>query len=71
MSSTVTLLKSMSIADIMEQYPQSRAVFQQFGLHTYAVTETAKYENLQASALVHSVNLDTLLEALTNAIEGR
>lgn len=60
----------MALSEILEKYPQTKPVFQQFGLHTYATTETAKYENLEASALVHSVNLETLIKALAKAIEG-
>lgn len=63
-------LKSMAIAEILEKYPQTMSVFQEFGLHTYAKTETARYENLQASALVHSLDLDTLINALAKAIDG-
>lgn len=66
----VTQLKTMAITDILATYPQTAAVFQRYGLQAYAQTETAKYENLQASALVHAVDLDTLVEALTQAIDG-
>lgn len=64
------VLKQMAIGEILERYPQTRDVFQTFGLHNYAATETAKYENLEASALVHSVDLEMLVKALTKAIDG-
>ncbi len=63
-------LSNMPLAEILAQYPQTREVFQKFGLQTYAGTETARYENLEASALVHSVDIDALVQALTSAIEG-
>ncbi len=65
-----TELKSMAIAEILEKYPQTDAVFQKFGLKTYAQTETAKHENLQASALVHAVDLNALIHDLVQVIEG-
>jgi hypothetical protein len=65
-----TQLKTMTIADILAQYPQTKLVFQQFGLDGYAKTETAKYENLEAGALVHAIDLNALLNALTGVIEG-
>lgn len=63
-------LKTMTIREIMDRYPQTEPVFQTFGLYHYAKTETAKYENLQASALVHAVNIDDLTHALAAAIES-
>jgi hypothetical protein len=65
-----TELKSMAISEIIEKYPQTLAIFQTYGLQVYATTQTAKYENLQASALVHSVDLESLIKALAKAIEG-
>lgn len=63
-----TELKGMAIADILSKYPQTEPVFQQFGLKAYAGTETAKYENLEASALVHNLNLEALLAALSRVV---
>ena len=61
-------LSQLSIEQIITQHPQSEAVFKQFGLLTYASTETAKRENLEASALVHNVDLTQLLAALAKAL---
>ncbi len=62
-------LKNMGIGEIMQKHPETEPVFTQFGLHTYAKTETAKYENLEAASLVHALNLPALLDALKDAIE--
>lgn len=65
-----TDLKALAIPEIMNRYPQTQAVFEKFGLKAYAVTETAKHENLEASALVHAVDVTALVQALNKAIEG-
>ncbi len=64
-----TELKTMAISEILEKHPQTRPIFQEYGLQAYARTETAKYENLEATALTHSIDLKILLDALVNAIE--
>lgn len=65
-----TELKTMAISEILARYPETEPVFQTYGLHHYAKTETAKYENLQASALVHTVNIEELTQALITAIKS-
>lgn len=68
MTTSAQDLSQLSIEQIMTQHPKTEAVFKQFGLLTYAATETAKRENLKASALVHNVDLPKLLSALANAL---
>jgi hypothetical protein len=54
----------------MTEYPQAEPVLTKYGLAAYAKTETAKHENLQASVLVHSIDLDTLMNELVRVISG-
>ena len=68
MTTSAQDLSELSIEHIIAQHPQTEAVFKQFGLLTYAGTETAKRENLKASALVHNVDLPNLLAELAKAL---
>lgn len=68
MTTSAQDLSQLSIEQIIAQHPQTEAVFKQFGLLTYATTETAKRENLEASALVHNVDITKLLAELTKAL---
>lgn len=63
-------LKCMSIAEILGKYPEVESVLRQYGLQTYAQTQTAQLENLEASALVHSIDIESLVAALAKTIEG-
>lgn len=63
-------LKTMALSEILEKYPQTQPILEQYGLLGYAKTETARYENLQASALVHSLDVEKVLQALSQAIGG-
>lgn len=68
MPTTAERIQSMGLQEILTEFPAAESVLQQFGLLHYAKTETAKYENLEASALVHAVDLDALTQALMQAI---
>lgn len=61
-------LKSMSLVDILSKYPQTENVLKKYGLLAYARTETAKHENLEASALVHAIDYDSLVNDLNEAL---
>jgi hypothetical protein len=65
-----TEFESTSIAEIMAQYPQTKAVFQTFGLYLYGQSPTASYENLKASCLVQGVDLNQITLALQEAIQA-
>ncbi len=70
MPTSTDKLKTMSLSEIMTEYPQAEPVLTKYGLAAYAKTETAKHENLQASVLVHSIDLDTLMNELVRVISG-
>ena len=57
-------IKQMALSEILLQYPGSESVLDQYGLLLYAKTETARHENLEASALVHGINIDQLIRDL-------
>lgn len=57
------ITRDMFIADILEKYPQTLAVFKQFKLDCYEC-QIADLETLEHGASVHSLSLDSLLLAL-------
>ena len=56
----------MSVPDIVSQYPQTEAIFKQFGLTPSY--KALQYETLHASALVNQIPLDDLLSALNKTL---
>jgi hybrid cluster-associated redox disulfide protein len=63
--------KEMSIKDIVEKYPQTVSLFQQYGLGC-AGCQAALFENLEQGARVHGVSVDALIKDLKMLIsEGR
>ena len=59
----------MSIADIVQEYPQTVAVFKQHGLGCLGCA-IARFETLADGAAAHGVNLENLLQDLNKALEG-
>ena len=54
------ITKDMTIQEIVSRYPESIRVFERYGLGCI-VCLAAEFENLEAGAIVHGVNLDDLL----------
>jgi len=65
-----TELESLSIGEILARYPQTKAVFETFGLYLYGQSKTASYENLKASCLVQDIDLNKVTRALEEAIRA-
>lgn len=61
-------LQELALHELLSQYPAVEPVLQRYGLLAYAKTETAKHENLEASALVHGLNVDTLLAEIQSVL---
>lgn len=55
--------QEMSIPEILEQFPNTKRVFERYGLYPERYKAMA-YENIHASALVHQIPLETLLSEL-------
>jgi hypothetical protein len=68
MAPTKTELKALSLAEVLEAYPASKAVLSDFNLLAYAETKTASLESIEASAIVNQIDLDTFLTALEAVI---
>lgn len=57
------ITKNMKIADVIRSFPETVAVFEQFGL-ACRECQIADYEEVEHGADVHQVDLDDLLEEL-------
>lgn len=62
------ITKEMSVSYIIQEYPETRAVFLAFGLACPDCLGAA-IGNLQEGALMHGVDLEKLLAALNRAVE--
>ena len=61
---TAQQLSSLSLPELLAQFPSSLAVLEQFQLAPYAKTEAAKHESIKASCLVVGVDADAVIAAL-------
>jgi len=59
--------REMTIAEIITRYPQTLAVFREFGLSCQEC-QIADFEALEHGAGVHHVDIDLLLAELNRAI---
>ena len=62
------ITQDMSLVDVIKTFPQTIAVFQEFGLGCLGCA-AAQFETLQQGALVHGMDAAKLVEALNKAIE--
>ena len=61
------ITRDMTIADIIGRYPQTIAVFRDFGLSCQEC-QIADFEEVEHGAGVHNIDIDELLAALNKAI---
>lgn len=59
--------KDMSILDIVEQYPDSVAVFQEYGMHCFGCM-AARFENLEQGSVAHGIDPDALVQDINKAL---
>ncbi|MDD3420233.1 MAG: DUF1858 domain-containing protein [Candidatus Gastranaerophilales bacterium] len=62
------ITKDMGIIDVVQQYPETLEVFQRAGMGCIGCA-AARFENLEAGAKVHGIDVDAFVEALNEAIE--
>lgn len=60
--------KDMGIIDIVQQYPEALEVFQKYGLGCVGCA-AARFENLEAGAKVHGIDVDAFVEDINKAIQ--
>jgi len=62
------ITKDMGIMDIVTQYPETLEVFAQYGMGCIGCA-AARFENLEAGALVHGINVDEMVDAMNQILE--
>ena len=61
------ITKEMGILEIVEKCPQAGAVFAKYGLGCLGCA-AARFENLEAGAKVHGIDIDAIVEDLNALI---
>jgi len=64
------ICKDMVIKDIIEKYPQTFPVFQQFQMGCLGCSG-ALFETLEQGASAHGINVDAMVEALNEVIDNK
>jgi len=62
------ITKEMSIVDIVQQYPETLEVFAKHGLGCIGCA-AARFENLEAGAKVHGIDVENFVDELNAAIK--
>lgn len=61
------ITKDMNIVDIVKNYPETLEVFAKYGLGCIGCA-AARFENLEAGAKVHGIDVDQFVEELNEAL---
>ncbi len=62
------ITKEMGIMDIVTQYPETLEVFAQYGMGCIGCA-AARFENLEAGAKVHGIDVDAMVSAMNSIID--
>ena len=63
-----TITKEMGIMDIVTAHPETMEVFAQFGMGCIGCA-AAHFENLEAGARVHGIDVDAMVKAMNDKIK--
>lgn len=63
------ITKEMGIMEIVQAYPETIEVFQRFGMGCIGCA-AAKFENLEAGAKVHGIDIDAMVDAMNDIVEA-
>lgn len=61
------ITKEMGIMDIVQNYPETVEVFQKFGMGCIGCA-AAHFENLEAGAKVHGIDIDAMVNAMNELV---
>ena len=64
------ITRDMGIMEIVQKYPQTVKVLQEFGMGCIGCA-AAHFENIEQGALGHGIDVDALIEALNKVAEGK
>jgi len=62
--------KEMKIGEVIEKYPETIEVFLKNGFHCLGCA-AAGFENIEAGANVHGIDIDKFIKELNKAIEKK
>ena len=60
--------KDMGIMDIVQNHPETLEVFARYGMGCIGCA-AARFENLEAGARVHGIDVDEMVDAMNQLIE--
>ena len=63
------ITKEMGIMEIVQSYPETIEVFKRFGMGCIGCA-AAKFENLEAGAKVHGIDIDAMVDAMKDIVEA-
>ena len=63
------ITKEMGIMEIVQSYPETIEVLQRFGMGCIGCA-AAKFENLEAGAKVHGIDIDAMVYAMNDIVEA-
>ncbi len=61
------ITKEMGIMDIVQEHPETVEVFQKFGMGCIGCA-AAHFENLEAGAKVHGIDIDAMVKEMNEVI---
>ena len=61
------ITKDMGIMEIVQNHPETVEVFQKFGMG-YIGCAAAHFENLEAGAKVHGIDIDAMVDAMNELV---
>lgn len=64
----MTITKEMGIMEVVQKYPQTVPVFQEFGMGCLGCV-AARFETIEQGAGAHGIDIDRLMEALNQAAQ--
>ncbi|MBQ7476201.1 MAG: DUF1858 domain-containing protein [Selenomonadaceae bacterium] len=65
----MTITKDMSIAEVVQSYPDTIPVFLYAGMGCFGCM-AARFENIEQGALAHGIDVDSLVDALNEIVNA-
>ena len=63
------ITKDMGIMEIVQNHPETVEVFQKFGMGCIGCA-AAHFENLEAGAKVHGIDIEAMVDAMNDIVEA-
>jgi hybrid cluster-associated redox disulfide protein len=63
----MAITKEMNIVEVVQNYPQSAAIFKKHGMACLGCA-AARFENIEQGAMAHGVDVDALVADLNKAL---